>query len=192
MKFRYFILNGGARRAYLKSEKKEMAQRIALHKALLKDRDDIQSYRPSRDGGVASMVFKEGKQPAGFVRASKKLSKEEVRPHGKSKEAKSWRDLLKSLAVSEDCQAVLCKELGLPVFVPGANSSSRTGMSMYSSRSGHVGQRVYVEVPEETGGPFEPSGDMREVEAWMFEKACSEAEGYDYGKVYVLPSRARS
>lgn len=193
MKFRYFILQGESRKAFLKSEREEMDQRIAQRKALLEDRNDIESFRSGHDGKIFCITFKDGKQPDGFVRASKKLPPKEVRPHGKSKEAKPWRELLASLDVTEDCQAVICKLLDLPEYVPGAHSGSRSGMGLFSSRIGHVGKKVFVEVPVSAERAFEPHKDLKEVEGWRYEKAVAEAEDFEYTKrVYVMGSRAQS
>ena len=183
MNFRYFKLTGQALKAYLSSEATEMEQRNAVTKALLKDRDDIESYRPSRTGGIVSILFKEGMQPEGFVRASKNLPPDEVRPHGKSKIAKPWRELLKSLHITENCQKNTRSLLDLPTFIIG------NGMRAYSSRIGHVGEDVFVEVPDKDNS-FVPMKDLVEVKNWEFVKACEEAVNYEYN-VPVFTIKAR-
>ena len=104
MKFRYFILQGESLAFYLAAEEKEFLQRHNQHEILLGQRDDIESFRPDHSGGIMSILFKEGKQPKGMIRAHKDLPKNEVRPHATNKDAKELRDLLKSLRVTEDSQ----------------------------------------------------------------------------------------
>ena len=188
MKFRYFILKGDSLKAYLESEKKEFEQMEAQRKALLEDRDDIESYRPGQGGGIMAIKFKEGKQPAGFVSASKNLSDDEVRPHARSKEAKPWRDLLSSIRIQESCQGFLTKSISLPDWIIGGPSPNGFGSTMYSSRAGHVGDKVYVEVPQGEK-PYEPHEDLEEVKGWEFEKACEESKDFDYKFCYVMRSR---
>jgi hypothetical protein len=182
MKFRYFIMRGKSLETFLASEQRELEQRRRMFQALLRDRDDILSYRPGHDGGVLSLTFK-GDSPKCFVRASRKLSPDEVRPHGKSKEAKPWRELLESLRVTEDCQKTACKLLGLPVM-------ACDGRKLFSSHVGHVGSEVYVEAPVSPEEPYEPHEDLVEVKAWEFEKAVEEAPESEE-KGYVLESRAQ-
>ena len=202
MKFRYFKLTGASLKAYADSESKEMGQRHNRADALLKGRDDIESFRPGRNGGIMSLIFKEGMQPEGMVRADRRLPKEEVRPSKANSKAgrlaKPFRDFLETVKVTEDCQVVVCKALNLPTFVTGSNTLSRTGMACYSSRVGHVGADVVIEVPVEEGErgksdgfkPFEPHTDMDEMKAWEYVKACEEAEGHKHeDQCYCLEAR---
>ena len=198
MKFRYFLVRGETLKAYLVSEKTEMEQYEAQSKALLKDRDDIESYRPSRTGGIDSLIFKAGKQPEGMVRASKNLPKEEVMPHGKKKEMAPFREFLKSVKVTEDCQALAIKLLGLPTFVIGAHAMSRSGMAMYHSRIGHVGTQVVVEVPVADPNsenpvdkkPYPGHADLQEIEAWKYVKLHADFKDFKpTGQYYVLKQR---
>lgn len=190
MKFRYFKLKGKSLKVYLESEKKEMGQRKAMTKVLLEDRDDIENFRTSH-GDVYCVKFKEGMQPSGFVKAHKDLSPREVRPHGRSKEAKPWRELFKSLSVTEDCQSEIRKFMKLPDFVLGGPSGRGFGRACYSSRVGHVGDDVFVEVPVSEETPYEPHDDLKEVKGWQFEKAIEESDD-ELGAVYKLTSRASS
>ena len=190
MNFRYFILKGESLKAYLDSEAKEMEQREAQRKALLEDRDDIESFRPGHSGGILSIKFKDGKQPEGFIRADRRLPKNEVRPHSRKPESKEWRKLLADLRVTEDSQKLAIKAMGLPSFVTGTSSRSPSGIAMYNSRFGHVGEQVIVEVPAETKEEFKPGVDLAEIRPWEFEKLVEESEEYEYkNPCYTMTSR---
>jgi len=68
----------------------------------------------------------------------------------------------------------------------------RHGVCFYGTRFGHVGDDVYVEVPEnkDSDGHREldiPS-DMIEVKTWEFVKACEEA-GECEGRCYVMTTK---
>jgi len=197
MKFRYFILSGPSLDAYLASEAKEMAQKQNLHEVLLVRRDDIESYRPNHFGGVASLVFKEGKQPPGMVRAHKTLDKKEVFPHAKLAVAAEIRDLLKSVQITEDSQRVICALLKLPTMVSGEHHISRSGMALYHSRIGHVGPNVIVEIPvgdendlnPENRKSFDGHPDMKEIETWEYQKLHADFKDFKDYKGYFLAPR---
>jgi len=176
MKFRYFKLTGKSLKAYLKSEKLEGKQLLAQHKALVIDRDDIESYRRSDDGGVFSIIFKKGMQPPGMVRASTRLTKDEVRPAKRGDEAKPFREFLESIKVTENCQETACRNLGLPTFAIGPGVNGRT--CRFTSRIGHVGDDVFVEVPIDTDErrKFTSHADMVEIKQWEYMKAWEDAE----------------
>lgn len=200
MKFRYFELTGDALKDYLEAEAKEFRQRHHQAGVLLENhKDEIEGYRPDRSGRVLSIIFKEGKQPPGFIRADKRLPKKEVRPSAKGKVAEPWRKLLDELKVTADCQQTICTKLQLPCFVSGPNPHG-TGMCLYGSRIGHVGPKVLVEVPianpEESGDPdpdpkpFAAPDCMKEMEGWRVEELHADSKAYDYGKrCYTLPSK---
>ncbi len=187
MNFRYFILSGPSLDVYLESEKKEMDQIVARNKILIKDRDDVDHYRPGRGGHLFSITFKDGKQPPGMIRADNKLSKKEVRPHSRSKEAAPMRELFKSVRITEDCQKTIINLLNLPCQVFGSSESSRSGLAMWTSRVGHVGDLVIVEVPDELKEITHP--DLKEIADWEFLKMHHESKDHDYNLVYVLSSR---
>ncbi len=179
--------------AYVASESEEMRQAKAQAKALLEDRDDIKAFRPGRDGNVMAITFKKGRQPPGMIRAHRKLSKDEVRPAARGKESKPFRDFLATVKVTENCQSFIMDRLGLPAYVSGSHTLSHTGMACYSSRTGHVGADVIVEVPVgdgEDAKPFKPHADMEEIKPWQYIKACEEAEGYKHeDRCYCLEAR---
>ena len=198
MKFRYFILQGDSLNAYLESEKKEMAQVHNVADVLLKQRDDIESYRPSRQGGVDSIIFKPGKQPPGMIRASKQLPANEVRPHAKDKAAAPFRELLAGLRVTESCQKVIVLALKLPTFICGPHTMSRSGMALYTSRVGHVGPHVIVEIPvanensenpaDKTPYPGHP--DLKEIQMWEYVKMFQDFKDFKAeSEHYVLKLR---
>lgn len=196
MKFRYFKLVGESLAEFLADEREEMLQRDSQRRALLKDRDDVEGFRCGRNGRVLSIKFKEGRRPDGFVMADRKLSKDEVKPSSRDAASKEWRELLESIRVTVDCQAMLRKRLRLPDFVPGMLPSCNTGMALYHSRAGHVGQDVYVEVPlsgsssDPKNKPFAGHPDLEPCETWEYVKCAKEAEGFSYAeRCYVLESR---
>ena len=197
MKFRYFILEGKAKELYVASEIKEMNQEQNVAEVLLHQRDDIESYRPSRSGGIESIVFKAGKQPEGMIRVSKDLPKNEVRPHGKKKEMAPFREFLESLRVTEDCQQTIIDFLKLPQMVIGRSASSRTGMAMFSSRAGHVGDNVIVEIPVQEENSehsnhntaYAGHEDLKEIQNWEYVKMHEDFKDYKYGTVYFLGMR---
>jgi hypothetical protein len=195
MKFRYFILSGPSLEAYLASEAKEMEQRAFQHKTLLTS-FDIESYRPNHNGGVASLIFKEGKQPEGMVRAHKNLDKKEVFPHAKLAVAAPIRELLKTVQVTENSQGNICSLLKLPMCVCGPHHISRSGMAMYHSRAGHVGPNVVIEVPakDESGDPeakkpFGGHPDLKEIEVWEYLKLHADFKDFKDYTGFFLPAR---
>lgn len=196
MKFRYFIVNGASRQAYLDFEKKEHDQRVAINKVMFEERNDIESYRPGRSGGVLSVTFKPGMQPPGMVRASRDLPESEVRPHAKSKDAAPMREFFEKLRVTENCQESFRKLLSLPSLVVGMHSGSPSGLAGYSSRVGHVGENIVAEVPDaevsDSGHiheKFTPHEDLKEIEFWEYAKLHADNKNFSYGGVYVLGMR---
>jgi hypothetical protein len=197
MKFRYFFVEGASKEAYLKSELTEIDQRLAVTDKLLKQRDDIEAYRLDRDGRLCSLIFKEGRQPPGMIRAHASLPKKEVRPHGKSKEAKPMRDFFESIRVTEDCQKMITKQMNLPSMVFGSHSGSRSGLAAFGSRIGHVGPHLVAEVPEpdndhrgEGYKPFAGHEDLKEMEFWQYAKLQEENKDYERDpKSFVLQMR---
>ncbi len=199
MKFRYFILEGRTRDVYLGLEKQEMEQRQRQADALMKERDDIEFFRPNHGGGVASIKFKPGKQPEGMVRAHKDLPKEEVIPHATLKVAEPWRELLKSIQVKVDCQQGIINHMVLPSMVLG-DHPGRTGMAMYTSRVGHVGPHVVLEVPVPNPKmdnnpavvnvpPHASWAEAKEIQDWEYVKLHADFADFKYGLVYALKAR---
>ena len=206
MKFRYFELTGEELKAYLDAEAEEFRQRQYQSDILLQNHgDEVEAFRPDHRGGVMSIVFKEGKQPDGFIKARRDLPKKEVRPSKKGKAAEPWRKLLDEIKVTVDCQDETRARLGLPTYVAGPDRHSRSGMALYSTVFGHVGDKVIARVPvtpiEE--GPVTPVDEgpdeytekvkplvisplLIEMQAWEVEKLHTEKAKPHIG--YRLPS----
>lgn len=186
MEFSYFELQGESLALFLEEERAEQKQNEQLHKALMEDRDDIESYRMGNDGEVFSLKFREGTQPPGMVRASRKLSAKEVRPSKRGKEAKAFRDFLHGIQVTADCLSVIKKKLSLPSMVLGSRAGQ---MYFYGCRVGHVGPKVIVEVPNEDGKWESDSDDLVPLKSWEFHKALEDFKDFDYKGVFRLIAR---
>ena len=197
MKFRYFKLTGESLKLYLAAEKTEMAQVRKRHDGIFA-LDGLESYRADRQGSIMCLLFAKGKQPDGMIRASKHYPANEVRPRKRGAVGKEVRDLIASLKVTVDCQAVIVKCLALPDYISGASAASRTGMALYTSRVGHIGKDVYAEVPiSESAEPSEREvlkehADLVEMKGSEFLKVHEDNEGHDYkNEVYSLFFDAR-
>jgi hypothetical protein len=188
MNFQYYVLSGETLNAYLESEKKEFQQKQHRHKVLTQDHEDkIEKYSEDRNGNINAIKFKEGKQPEGFMPAEYGISKKWVRPKKKDKASEAWRKLLDEIKVTENCQAYISKLCNLPTFV-----ASRETRRVYSSRVGHVGDKVFVEIPyaKKTDEIFNHQ-DFKFVEVWEFEKYYSENTKNIFESGYNLNSRVQ-
>lgn len=186
---RYFILEGELRERYAELEEKEMSE--LQRQAEVMSENGVKNYRVGRDGSIASLIFEEGRKPAdvSFVRARKDFPKEEVRPHGKAKDAKKWRDLLKDVQVKTHASETMCSELKLPMFVFTRPSVSQFGsMVMSGSRIARVGPEIVAAVPtpykdsegDNLEGKFQPSPGLREIKVWEFEKLKDDHKDYKH------------
>ena len=193
-KFRYFVLSGEALKLYLESEKLEFEQKQRQFDALLKDRDDIESFRPGSNGGVVAIRFKKGRKPTEdkvMVSAGKRFSSYEVRPHKKSKEAAEWRELLDSIRVTENSTNKAVAYVGAPTMVFG-------GGGFFNSRVGHVGPEVILECRSDEGlidrekRNYQGHEDLTEIDQLEYERRIAANKDYEYKTpLYTMTSRLK-